>query len=157
MPISSRSSAPALCVAALAAASFAPASHALLFDENVTPDVIFGSGNTNGSFTVDRANNVELGLRGKLRHNALGQPENTFNSNGDGTYNFAAGVAPLQSAPTAVWSVEWSINSDFTDQSGTPGRALKDLTYLLSFDTDPSLGSTSTSVTGFPAESFNST
>jgi len=122
---------------ALAGAGFAPASQALLFDQNVTPDVIFGSGNANGSFTVDRNGGIELGLRGKLRHNASGAAENTFNSNGDGTYSFAAGVAPTQSAPTAVWSFEWSVNTDFT---GASGANLDDFTYALGLDTDPSLG-----------------
>jgi hypothetical protein len=110
----------------------APAS-ALEFDANVTPNVIFGTGNANGSFTVDRSNGVELGLRGKLRHNGAGDPENTFNSNGDGTYSFAAGVAPTQSFPTAVWSFEWSINTDF---NSTSGLLLDDLTYELGLDID---------------------
>ncbi len=105
------------------------------FDQNVTPDVIFGSGNTNGSFTVDRNNGVELGLRGKLRHNASGAPENTFNSNGDGTYSFNPGVAPTQSAPTAEWSFEWSVNSDW---DGSTGWNLNDLVYELGLDSDPS-------------------
>lgn len=74
----------------------AAGASALSFNQNVTPDVIYGSGNANGSWTVDRSNGVELGLRGKLRHNAAGAPENTFNSNGNGTYSFAAGVAPTQ-------------------------------------------------------------
>ena len=107
------------------------------YDQNVTPDVIFGSGNANGSFTVDRANDIELGLRGKLRYNASGNPENTFNSNGDGTYSFDAGIAPTQSSPTAVWSFEWSINSDYT---GAAGRNLNGLTYTLGIDSDPSMG-----------------
>lgn len=124
-------------VAALAAAMVSQA--AISYDQNVTPDVIFGSGNANGSFTVDRTGGVELGLRGKLRHNAGGAPENTFNSNGDGTYTFNAGVAPTQSYPTAEWSFEWSINTDFDN---TSGLALGDLTYELSLDTDPS-GATS--------------
>lgn len=104
----------ALCASVLLSAT---AQAALLYDQNVTPDVIFGSGNANGSFTVDRtvntagATTLELGLRAKLRHNASGLPENTFNSNGDGTYSFLPGVAPTQTAPTAVWSVEWSIFS----------------------------------------------
>tara|TARA_R110002073_G_scaffold242896_3_gene405054 strand:+ start:453 stop:1229 length:777 start_codon:yes stop_codon:yes gene_type:complete len=114
----------------------------LLFDENVTPDIIFGSGNANGSFTVDRDNGVELGLRGKLRHNGSGAPENTFNSNGDGTYSFAAGVAPTQSAPTAVWSFEWSVNTDF---DGSSGYNLADLTYQLGYDSDASQGTSFTS------------
>lgn len=107
------------------------------FDQNVTPDVIFGSGNANGAFTTDRANGVEVGLRGKLRHNASGLPENTFNSNGDGTYSFNAGVAPTQSFPTAEWSFEWSINSDY---DGSTGINLDGLTYTLGLDSDPGLG-----------------
>lgn len=112
----------------------ASASAALMFDQNVTNEVIFGSGNLNGGFTTEQANGVEVGLRAKLRHNAAGSPENTFNSNGDGTYSFAAGVAPTQSAPTAVWSFEWSINSDY-DGSGS---VLSNYTYMLSLDKDPS-------------------
>ena len=67
------------------------------FDQDVTPDVIFGSGNLNGKFTTDRNKGVEIGLRGKLRHNATGAAENTFNSNGDGTYSFNNISAPTQS------------------------------------------------------------
>ena len=100
-----------------------------LFDQDVTPDVIFGSGNANGAFTVDQNNGIELGLRAKLRHNASGAPENTFNSDGAGTYTFDAGVAPTQSFPTAVWSFEWSITSNY---DGTSGYNLDDLTYELS-------------------------
>lgn len=114
----------------------------LLFDEDLTSDVIFGSGNANGSFTVDRDNGVELGLRAKLRHNSVGAPENTFNSNGDGTYTFDAGVAPTQTSPTAVWSFEWSINSDY---DGTSTHNLMDLTYSLSM----------TSTTGASMASFD--
>lgn len=136
----------ATCVALLFAAPIltAPAWSAIEFNQNVTGDVIFGSGNANGSFTTDRNNGVELGLRAKLRHNAAGSPENTFNSNGDGTYSFASGVAPTQVFPTAVWSLEWSINSD---SSTMPiGRNLSGLTYLLSIDSDPSA---STNFMGF--------
>jgi len=123
-------------VAALLTASQASMA-ALMFNQNVTPNVIFGSGNANGSFTVDRNEGVELGLRGKLRHNASGAPENTFNSNGDGTYSFAAGVAPTQSSLTAVWSFEWSIN---TNWNGSTDWNLNNLTYALGIDTDSSLG-----------------
>ncbi|MEQ8837455.1 MAG: hypothetical protein RID07_11680, partial [Lacipirellulaceae bacterium] len=90
--------------AVIAVALGGSASAVTSFDQNVTPDVIFGSGNANGGFTVDTDNGVELGLRAKLRHNAVGAPENTFNSNGDGTYTFKSGVAPTQSFPTAEWS-----------------------------------------------------
>jgi len=124
-------------MAALLTVGLASSASALLFDQNVTNEAIFGGGNANGSFTVDQNNGVELGLRGKLRHNAVGAPENTFNSNGDGTYSFVAGSAFGQSASTAVWSFEWSINSDFTDLAG---HNLNDLTYRLGLDYNPSQG-----------------
>ena len=120
-------------------------AQAVTYNANVTPDVIFGSGNANGSYTVDQANGIELGLRGKLRYNAAGLPENTFNSNGDGTYSFAAGVAPTKASPVAVWSFEWSINSDWNSTDGT-GGVLNAYTYLLEIDSDPSLG---TAFSGF--------
>lgn len=109
----------------------------LINDGNVTPDVIFGSGNDNGSFTIDRSNGIELGMRGKLRHDASGSPQNTFNSNGDGTYSFDTGVAPTQSFPTAEWSFEWSINTDY---AGDTERNLADLNYALRLDEDPTQG-----------------
>ena len=62
------------------------------FDQDITPNAIFGSGNFNGNFTTDRQNGIELGLRAKLRFNEDNLPENTFNSNG--TYSFAVGKAP---------------------------------------------------------------
>lgn len=125
-----------IAVAVIAAASFG--AHADTYDQNVTTNVIFGSGVSNGSFTVDRANGVELGLRGKLRFDASGQPQNTYYSNGSGGYNFAAGVAPTKASPTAIWSFEWSINSDYLpdDQAG---GSLAAYTYLLGIDTNSSL------------------
>ena len=120
------------------------ASAVVSFDQNVTSEVIFGSGNSNGSFTVDQTSGVELGLRGKLRFDSTNQPQNVFNSNGDGTYSFDAGLPPTGfgfapgSTSTAVWNFEWSINSDF-DGSGS-GRKLDALTYLLEIDFDPGVG-----------------
>ena len=127
-----------LLLAVVLTAGFAGhALASLLYNQNVTPDIIFGSGNANGAFTVDRSSGVELGLRGKLRYNETGLPENTFNSNGDGTYTFDAGVAPTQSFPTAVWSFEWSINTDY---AGSTGWDLNDLKYTLALDSDPTAG-----------------
>ena len=129
----------AVCACSLAFLFAHAANAALIFNANVTPNVIFGTNVANGSFTVDRSNNVELGLRGKLRFDATGLAQNTFNSNGDGTYSFDGGVAPTQSYPAAVWSIEWSVNSDW---SGNSGRALNALTYKLGVDSDPSAGDT---------------
>ena len=122
------------------------ASHKQLeFDQLVTPDAIFGTGNTNGSFTVNRNDGVEVGLRVKQRFPA---PANVFNSNGDGTYSFAAGSPscsllvsdgftfakfPLCLA-TPIWNFEWSIN---TDHDGSSGLRLDDLRYELGMDADP--------------------
>lgn len=126
-----------LVATALVALAATGAQAGPLYNQNVTPGVIFGVGNTNGSFTVASQSGIELGLRGKLRHDATGQAQNVFNSNGDGTYSFAPGVAPTQASPTAVWSVEFSIN---TNTSGTTGLALNDFTYALGVDTDRSQG-----------------
>ena len=116
---------------------------AIVYDDDVTPDVIFGSGNDNVAFTVDRAGGVELGLRAKLRFDSANQPQNIFNSNGDGTYTFNDGLPPIgfgfapNSTSTATWNFEWSINSNF---DGSSGFALDDLTYELGIDFDPGPG-----------------
>ncbi len=122
----------AVAVAILMIALTTLANAAIMFDQNVTPDVIFGSGNANGSFTVDQNNGVELGLRAKQRF----PPADIFNSNGDGTYSFPAGAGGSGS-PTPLWSFEWSVNTDFTDPVT---RELNDLTYLLEIDFDPGVG-----------------
>lgn len=72
-----------------------------LYDQNITPDVIFGSGNANGAWTVETAGNTELGLRAKVRG------ANVFNSNGDGSYNHESGFS---SGTAAKWNFEFSIN-----------------------------------------------
>lgn len=112
------------------------------YDQDVTPDVIFGSGNANGAFTTDvqtLANyTIELGLRGKLRYNSAGIPENTFNSNNDGTYIFKSDVAPGQPSHTPIWNFEWAVNVDQLSSGANPGTTLDNLTYQLSLDFDPS-------------------
>jgi hypothetical protein len=113
---------------------------AVEFDQDVTPEVIFGSGNDNGSFTTDRRNGIEIGLRGKVRFPA---PENTFHSNGDGTYSFdadnacPAGYGFARCNTTPIWSFEWSVN---TDIDGGSGRRLQDLHYEIGLDGDPGPG-----------------
>jgi hypothetical protein len=132
-----------LAVSALGAAGPVQAQ-SLLFDQDVTPDVIFGSGNDNGSFTVNQSNGIELGLRGKLRFNDSNNPENTFNSNGDGTYGFAAVTPPLLggfsfapgSTTTPIWNFEWSVNSNY---DGT-GDVLNAFDYRLDIDFDAGIG-----------------
>jgi hypothetical protein len=103
---------------------------------NVTPDAIFGGGNANGSYTGVNENNVELGLRGKLRYNPSGVAENTFNYDNDMTYSFdpSDGVAP---ANRSLFNFEFSINSD---ADGTSGRTLDELSYLIEIDSNPTAG-----------------
>ncbi len=126
-----------LLAASLVAVSFG-ANAAIAYNQNVTtpPGIIFGTGVTNGEFTTDTVGNLELGLRGKLRFDALGNPQNQWNSNGNGTYSFAAGQAFGQPAGTAIWSFEWSVNTNTSGATG--GNNLDDYTYMLGIDQDAS-------------------
>lgn len=115
----------------IAAATIACGS-SIALSGDVTPGVIFGSGNANGSFTIDTGSGVELGLRAKVRYNSSGSPENTFNWDGGSTYTFdpANGNPP---ADRAMWNFEWSINSDVDGSNGSddPVKNLNHFTYEL--------------------------
>ncbi|QEG38333.1 PEP-CTERM sorting domain-containing protein [Roseimaritima ulvae] len=133
----------------------APSSDAgiLTYDQDVSPDVIVGTNVANGGFTVDRSNGIEVGLRAKVRFNANNQAENTFNSNGDGSYTFEAGqpagtgfsFAP-NSSSTAVWSFDWSINSNF---GGVTDKKLDQYRYELAIDFNPATAITPANVLTF--------
>jgi len=111
------------------AALFAGQAQAVLFNQDITPDIIFGSGNTNGHFTVDRQNGVELGLRAKIPF------VGTLNSNGDGTYSYS--FAEQNTAPGGpAWNFEWTVNTNFDGSSSF--ATLDKLTYELGLDFDPS-------------------
>jgi len=113
----------------------------------ITPDIIFGSGNANGSFTVTNTplsfpnnpteGNIELGLRAKLRYDASGSPQNQFNWDGVDTYTFslANGNPP---ANRAMWNFEWSVNVD--DVNATIPNLASVGSLILSYDTDPGVG-----------------
>jgi hypothetical protein len=116
------------------------ASAALIYDQNLANGVFFGSGNSNGGFTVETQNGIEIGLRGKLRFDSDNLPKSIYNSNGDGTYSFDAIAPPTgfgwnpNSPSSAIWNVDWSI-----DTSGTIG-GLAAYRYLFEIDFDPSIG-----------------
>lgn len=107
----------------------------IAFDQNVTPEVIFGSGNANGSFTVDRTGSLELGLRAKERYPT---PSNTFNSNGAGKYTFSTGHS-VANPDRPLWNFEWSVNTNY-DAVGSD--VLSSLTYRIDIDYDPAVGTT---------------
>lgn len=100
---------------------------------NVTPDVIFGSGNANGSFTGETRNNIEVGLRGKQRYPAA----NVFNYDGVDTYTFDTTALTTNPTNRSVFNFEWSVN---VDADGSTGDALSDFDHWLSFDLDPTPG-----------------
>lgn len=97
------------------------------YADSLTHGVIFGSGNANGNFTVDRAGGVELGLRAKIPFAGI------TNYDGVMTYNYS--TAEIDAGGKASWNFDWAINTDYTDNSGL---VLSDLTYSLEFDYDPS-------------------
>ncbi|MBD3586025.1 PEP-CTERM sorting domain-containing protein [Salinimonas sp. HHU 13199] len=117
----------------------ATANAGLMYDQNVTPDVIYGGGNANGAFTVDSRNGVELGLRAKLRFDETNQPASIYNSDGAGKYYFDNIAPPTGfgwdegSSSSAIWNFDFSVNSN-VDGSGS---VLSDFTYLLEIDYDP--------------------
>ena len=102
---------------------------------NVTSQAIFGGGNVNGSFTGVTVGNLELALRGKLRYNDSGAPENTFNYDDFDTYTFLSGDAP---SGLSIFNFEWSINTNVSGALG--GNTLNSYTYRLSLDNDPTSG-----------------
>ncbi len=124
---SSISSIKALSIGGAAALAIltTPASAApLLYDQNITPDIIFGSGNTNGAFTVDQDNGIELGLRAKIPF------VGTTHSNGDGTYSYSLAEA------NPKWNFDWTVNTDY---NGATNNKISDFTYRLGIDFDPGL------------------
>jgi len=136
----------AIAVAAIGGLGMNTASAAIAYDQNVTPNVIFGSGNANGGFTVDQntGQHVELGLRGKLRFDSNNQAQSIYNSDGAGNYSFATGTPNLGIAhpgwattTTPIWNFDWSINTNFDD---TGSFVVGDLFYQMGIDFDPGLG-----------------
>lgn len=114
-----------LAIGAVAAASVG-AHAAVTYSQNLSTNIIYGSGNPNGNFTVDKtAGGLELGLRAKQRNGLV------TGDNGNGIYNQAAGFS---SGTRAKWNFDWSI---FT---GSDGTSLGRYTYKLGIDYDAGFG-----------------
>jgi len=103
------------------------------FNRNVYPEVIFGSGNTNGSFTTNHANGIEIGLRAKAPN------VSQVNSAGDARYlcTLADTDHDNNSATPNRWNFDRAINTDFDESNGSE---LDEYTYELAMDADPGPG-----------------
>lgn len=124
-------------MAFVAAMGFAGAAQAQLqFDQDVTPDTIFGSGNSNGGFTTSTQNGVEIGLRAKIPFTGL------LNSGGDGSYDYLISETYQGSASTPnAWSVDFTVNTDITlTGDDSSGPIVGDFTYEFGVDSDPGPG-----------------
>ena len=130
----------ALLFAAAPAIQAVPVSN---YDQDVTPGVIYGSGNANGGFTVDTAANIELGLRAKVRFDENDDPQNQFNSDGAGNYLMEGGSPTAgfswipDTSTTARWNFDFAINVDVL---GDSDAVLADYDYVLRLDGDPTSG-----------------
>ena len=123
-----------LCAAAVVAAS----AHAgVVHNSNIVGNVIFGSGNSDGGWTINQVGNMELALRAKVRYDATGQAQPIYNANGDGIFNHAAGNPGGSLSGRGRWNFEWSVNSD---ASGTGGAKLSAYEFVLGVDSDAGVG-----------------
>ncbi len=96
----------------------------------ITPDVLYGAGNDNGSYTGETSGNIEVGLRAHQRY----PPASTYNYDGVDTYVFDSTVLTTNPANRSVFNFDWSVN---VNQDGTSTNVLADFSYKLSVDTDP--------------------
>lgn len=123
----------ALFLCATGAAQAAPVNG----DGFITSDVIYGSGNANGGFTGATFGNLELALRGKLRYDENGDPQDVYNYDGDRTYRFDPTGKDVP-ANRAVFNFDYAINTDVSDTDDTPDNFITDYIFELTADTDPS-------------------
>ena len=120
--------------ATVALALTGSASATIIHNTDVTPTIIYGSGNANGNFSIDQNAGVELGLRAKIPYTGLSLHD------GNGVFSFNS--AEILASGVDRWNFDFTVNSDF---DGTSGFNLDDLTYLLAVDFDPTTGTSFTS------------
>jgi len=114
---------------------------AIQFSQQLTSNVIYGSGNADGGFTVDRnvGQSLELGLRAHQRlpttsDNALG-----IKDQGNGEYGSFLAQGWGAGNNRASWNFDWSINTDYLGTSGVVVGALR---YLIEIDYNPGVATT---------------
>jgi hypothetical protein len=124
---------------ALAAAFVSASAQAgIVHNSDIVGNVIFGSGNADGGWTINQTGNMELAMRAKVRYDLSdNQPKNVFNANGNGTFSHAAGNPGGTESGRARWNLEWSVN---TDSSGTGGAKLSAYNFVFGVDSDAGAG-----------------
>jgi len=120
------------CAAAFVLASLATGAAASAVNGTgvLTSNVIYGSGNANGSFTGVTVGNLELALRAHLRYDLGGHPQNVFNYDGNDTYAFDPALS-LAPSNRSIFNFDFSINSDVADTTNSPSPTLSAYTYLI--------------------------
>lgn len=107
-----------------------------------TPDIIWGSGNTNRGFTVATNGIIELGLRAHLRNGPSGPSDEIdvgIIQNDEGAYLFDSSFRTSSATDGyAMWNFDWSIYTDMDDT----GHTLNNFAYLIGYDTNPGAGET---------------
>lgn len=102
----------------------------------ITPDIIFGSGNTNIGFEVSQVDSLELGLRAKLRFGPTGPNDaigvGIIQDPGTGDYLFDSAISTAPPG-AAMWSYDWGINTSWDGNGGD----LDDFLFLMDVDADP--------------------
>lgn len=99
------------------------------YNDSLDGNVIYGSGNVDGNFTIGTNGNVEIGLRARPRSTGPIAPDS-----GTGTYHIGLNT---------LWNFDWSVNSNLglSVLPGEPvGGFLSTYTYLLELDTDATQG-----------------
>lgn len=103
--------------------------------DTLTPDIIWGDGNTNRGFTVVSDGTLELGLRAKLRYpspnDALGVG---IVQDGSGAYVFSSGGEPSGSS---IFNFDWGINTN-VDGNGADISS-SGYYFVIGVDTDPTV------------------
>jgi hypothetical protein len=118
----------------------APATRAAVqFSQQLTSNVIYGTGNQDGGFTTDRnvAQGVELGLRAHQRLPTTSDNAAGIKDQGNGDYGSFVAAGWGAGNNRASWNFDWSINTNY---SGTTGAVISSLTYLIEIDYDPGYG-----------------
>lgn len=110
----------------------------LLSQRDVTPDTTFGSGNSNGAFTIVRKDNIEIGIRAKTRYPSPKNPSDEAAGDGlvasSNVYLFPAGA---HTNGNERWAFDWHINTNWQGATSDV-KYPNEYTYEIGFDGDPS-------------------